>query len=339
MASGGLGFVFLILLTAFFVTDCVAIPRGDQVEAAFPKDRATQNDPTYYKRFLHGFLASVYVIVISELGDKTFFIAAILSIDHPRLLVYGGAMFALVTMTVLSALLGFATEVLPRVYTYYASGFLFILFGVKMLKDAYNMKPEDTKEEYKEVEQQLSANETGETVSCFHIRSFLRGILSPIFVEAFVMTFLAEWGDRSQITTIVLAAREDVTGVIAGGVLGHGLCTGLAVLAGRIVAQRIPVKWCKSIYELLGGLSLIGFMQALGTVACPRSLFVTFLVVGSMGGGLTLQTLDQINEKLLTVDNNNYGALIKSEEFLSKSTRALGVPIGSHQPHVTEEVK
>ncbi|VDK34752.1 unnamed protein product [Taenia asiatica] len=245
MTWGGLDFVFLILLTALFATDCAVIPRRDQVEAAFPKDRVTQNDSTYYKRFLHGFLASVYVIVISELGDKTFFIAAILSIDHPRLLVYGGAMFALVTMTVLSALLGFATEVLPRVYTYYASGFLFILFGVKMLKDAYSMKPEDTKEEYKEVEQQLSANEIRETAPCVHIRSFLRGILSPIFVEAFVMTFLAEWGDRSQITTIVLAAREDVTGVIAGGVLGHGLCTGLAVLAGRIVAQRIPVKWCK----------------------------------------------------------------------------------------------
>jgi putative Ca2+/H+ antiporter (TMEM165/GDT1 family) len=26
--------------------------------------------------------------------------------------------------------------------------------------------------------------------------------LSPVFVEAFVLTFLAEWGDRSQIATI-----------------------------------------------------------------------------------------------------------------------------------------
>lgn len=66
------------------------------------------------------------------------------------------------------------------------------------------MKPEDSKEEYKEVEQQLSGNDT----SCVRIRSLLRSVLSPIFVEAFVMTFLAEWGDRSQITTIVLAARE-----------------------------------------------------------------------------------------------------------------------------------
>lgn len=32
--------------------------------------------------------------------------------------------------------------------------------------------------------------------------------ISPIFVQAFTLTFLAEWGDRSQLTTIVLAARE-----------------------------------------------------------------------------------------------------------------------------------
>ena len=34
------------------------------------------------------------------------------------------------------------------------------------------------------------------------------GIFSPILLEAFTLTFLAEWGDRSQVTTIVLAARE-----------------------------------------------------------------------------------------------------------------------------------
>ena len=33
-------------------------------------------------------------------------------------------------------------------------------------------------------------------------------VMSAIFLQAFTLTFVAEWGDRSQITTIILAARE-----------------------------------------------------------------------------------------------------------------------------------
>lgn len=52
--------------------------------------------------FLHAFIASLSVIVVSELGDKTFFIAAIMAMRHPRLIVFTGAITALALMTVLS---------------------------------------------------------------------------------------------------------------------------------------------------------------------------------------------------------------------------------------------
>lgn len=56
------------------------------------------------------------------------------------------------------------------------------------------------------------------------------------------MTFVAEWGDRSQITTIILSARENLWGVITGGIIGHAICTGLGVVGGRMIAQKISVR-------------------------------------------------------------------------------------------------
>lgn len=54
--------------------------------------------------FLHAFVASLSVILVSEIGDKTFFIAAIMAMRHPRLIVFGGAISALALMTVLSGM-------------------------------------------------------------------------------------------------------------------------------------------------------------------------------------------------------------------------------------------
>ena len=60
------------------------------------------------------------------------------------------------------------------------------------------------------------------------------------------MILVAEWGDRSQISTVILAARENVIAVGVGAFTGHCICTGLAVLAGRVIAQIISVRIGKS---------------------------------------------------------------------------------------------
>jgi Ca2+/H+ antiporter, TMEM165/GDT1 family len=42
------------------------------------------------------------------------------------------------------------------------------------------------------------------------ILNLLNLLFSPVFVQTFVMTFLGEWGDRSQIATITLAAASGI---------------------------------------------------------------------------------------------------------------------------------
>ncbi|XP_033215989.1 transmembrane protein 165 isoform X2 [Belonocnema kinseyi] len=172
--------------------------------------------------FLHAFIASLSVIVVSELGDKTFFIAAIMAMKYPRLTVFIGAIGALALMTILSVVFGYAATIIPRAYTYYISTALFALFGLKMLRDSYYMSPNEGQEEFEEVQSDLRKRddefeknaestlvqdpETG-AIKKTQKKSALM-MLSRIFFQAFMLTFLAEWGDRSQLTTILLAARE-----------------------------------------------------------------------------------------------------------------------------------
>lgn len=74
------------------------------------------------------------------------------------------------------------------------------------------------------------------------VRNFCSLVLGPVFVQSFVLTFLGEWGDRSQIATIALGAAHNVYLVTLGTVVGHTCCTALAVVGGRYVSSKISVK-------------------------------------------------------------------------------------------------
>jgi len=63
---------------------------------------------------LTAFTAGLLLITISELGDKTFFIAVILSMHHSRRLVFTGVVAALAAMTVLSVAFGQVASLLPK---------------------------------------------------------------------------------------------------------------------------------------------------------------------------------------------------------------------------------
>lgn len=89
----------------------VAAAAGDAAGAVAkpgesPEDDAFLQSVSLSQPFVHAFVASLSVIVVSELGDKTFFIAAIMAMKHARSTVFAGAIAALGIMTLLSALGG-----------------------------------------------------------------------------------------------------------------------------------------------------------------------------------------------------------------------------------------
>ncbi|KAJ6157565.1 hypothetical protein N7470_005157 [Penicillium chermesinum] len=249
---------------------------------------------------LHSLVFSFTMIIVSEIGDKTFLVAALMAMRHPRLVVFSAAFCALIAMTVLSAVLGHAVpHLIPKSVTKFMAAILFLVFGAKMMKEGREMsRDEGVGEEMREVEQELEEKEA-EQIRLGRRRSSVtphsleagraggrpksrgshnrlpsppssvsssssRGsspnpsrrwndalvgvsnlfslLLSPAWVQTFAMTFLGEWGDRSQIATIAMAAGQDYWWVTIGAITGHGICTAAAVLGGRAIAGRVSMR-------------------------------------------------------------------------------------------------
>jgi putative Ca2+/H+ antiporter (TMEM165/GDT1 family) len=252
-------------------------------------------------------MLSFTMIIFSEIGDKTFLIAALMAMRHDRTVVFTAALAALGFMTVLSALLGHAVPtLLPKRLTSFAAAILFLVFGVKLLREGLAMSPDEgVGEEMKEVEMELeekeqemrrykrrSSNsmspyllESGRArrvrssssalpaparspstspsrppspISSSPVSQILTGLnnlcsllLSPVWVQTFAMTFLGEWGDRSQIATIAMAAGPDYWSVTTGAIIGHSLCTAIAVIGGRAIAGKVSMRIGEYMFCLL----------------------------------------------------------------------------------------
>lgn len=181
--------------------------------------------------FWSSLLTSFTLIGLCEFGDKTFLIAAILAMRHARRTVFCGAISALTLMTLVSVIFGYLVVqlVVPQWWIDWAAAGLFILFGGRMIKEGWQMTVADLREDYEEVSHQIEDSQGD--VEAGPSRHFLvigspsqssndpnnrkeSAWLSnrdPILLQTFTMTFLAEWGDRSQIATIVMGASKVIS--------------------------------------------------------------------------------------------------------------------------------
>jgi putative Ca2+/H+ antiporter (TMEM165/GDT1 family) len=195
---------------------------------------------------LTAFIAALLLITISELGDKTFFIAVILAMRYPRRLVLAGVIAALAAMTFLSVAIGQVIAFLPKIYTHYAAVGLFLLFGIKLLYEASRMTAFTTDAVVGEAKDAIEVSEKN-----------LKGRNNDwaILLESFILTFLAEWGDRTQIATVTLAAANNAVGVTLGAILGHTICALIAVLGGSLIAGRVSER----MVTMIGGILFLVF--------------------------------------------------------------------------------
>lgn len=193
------------------------------------------------------------MIVMSEIGDKTFLIAAIMSMTHGRWTVFFASLSALALMTVLSTGFGLVfPHFFSKTVTKWIAAVLFAVLGLKMVADGVKMSSNQLQEEYEQVASELDADpgvsplaqKAGHMESAVSISSSKSTAIAidPIFYKIATLTFVAEWGDRSQIATIALAAAQNAVGVTMGAVAGHAVCTLMAVVCGQILSRWVSIK-------------------------------------------------------------------------------------------------
>jgi Ca2+/H+ antiporter, TMEM165/GDT1 family len=67
-----------------------------------------------------------------------------------------------------------------------------------------------------------------------------------VFGVTVLAFFLAEMGDKTQIATVMLAARfSSLVGVVAGSTLGMMLANVPAVLLGDKAVHFVPLRWVR----------------------------------------------------------------------------------------------
>ncbi|XBI63282.1 hypothetical protein VPH35_043734 [Triticum aestivum] len=151
-----------------------------------------------------GFASAFLLIFFSELGDRTFFIAALLAARNSGGVIFLGTFGALAVMTVISVVLGRAFHYVDGVLPFSFGGTdfpiddilavcLLVYYGVTTLLDAASGDGEKMNEEQEEAEiavSKFSGNGAG-----------LVSVASTL-ASTFVLVFVAEWGDKSFFSTI-----------------------------------------------------------------------------------------------------------------------------------------
>jgi putative Ca2+/H+ antiporter (TMEM165/GDT1 family) len=163
-------------------------------------------------------IAAVFpAIFIGELPDKTMFASLVMATRGRPLHVWLGAAAAFFVHVVIAVSIGVGLfKILPDRGVHLVVAGLFAASGAAAFIAA------------------RTADEREEELIVEHAAS-------RVFVTAFVVIFLAEWGDLTQILTANLAVRyHSALSVGIGAVLGLWAVSGVAVVGGRGLLARLP---------------------------------------------------------------------------------------------------
>lgn len=182
--------------------------------------------------------ATFLLIALAEFGDKSQLVCMTLAARHRGLPVVLGAITAFAILNLLAVMFGAAVAAwLPEWVIALTVAILFAVFGINALH--YKAEVED-----EEVEEKPGHG---------------------VFATTFLLIFLAEFGDKTQIAVAGMGSTTDTVAVWLGATLALACTSALAVIAGRKFLHCLPLAWIHRIsgvfFLLLAGLALARLIQ------------------------------------------------------------------------------
>lgn len=182
------------------------------------------------------FTASFLLVFVAEMGDKTQFIAMSSATKYNPYKVLFAVFLATIANFSITVVIGqLLTTVVPLDIISLAASLSFIGFGL------WTLRPEKPKAEV--------------------LKASRFGVIGAVAVPFFI----AEFGDKTQLTTISLAAEYgNALTVLIGATLAMLVADGLGVAVGVVLGKHIPertVKWVSALIFIVFG--LVGVYEVL----------------------------------------------------------------------------
>ena len=182
--------------------------------------------------------AAFLLILPIELPDKTFIATLVLATRYKPLLVWVGVSSAFLVQTVVAVTLGGLIGRLPRTPVEIFAGLMFLAGGFILIRGAGMADAEEA-----EAEHRFEAK----------TRSGIHGW--RVVGTSFLVLFVAEWGDLSQLLTARLVVKyQNPVSVGVGAFLALATVSALGAVLGRALLKRIRLA---TIRRVGGGLCLL----------------------------------------------------------------------------------
>ena len=180
-----------------------------------------------------GFTTAFATVAIAGIGDKSFLTTLVLAARHKARWVFTGSVSALTIGAGLWITAGVWMKTVVSIDTIQLiSGVAFLLFGVNALVEARRMETRSHNNKAPE----NNSNTLQLTRPSMPANAVIR--------DSFTTTFLAEFGDRTQLALLALAAGPNISAesIFSGAVAANILLAIMAVWSGKCLKNRLCHK-------------------------------------------------------------------------------------------------